>query len=132
MIEQDFIDRMSLYPEDDIAEIDLNGLTFKNFRETDIFHDALDRTITETGRTWYFLTCFTECIITPGAALQFSIRRAHSQNGLSRAAVRYGASDDVERALMSHSADPKAVKSSFANREEALLKIEELKVGAAA
>jgi len=123
MIEQDFIDRMSFLPEEEIVEIDLSGVTFRNFRETDIFHDALDHATTETGRSWYFLTCFTDCTITPGAALQFSIRRAHSQNGHSRAAVRYGSSDEVERALMCQGSDARAVKSSFNSREEALSKI---------
>jgi len=130
MIEQDFIDRMSFHHSENIVEIDLEGFTFKDFRDTDVFHDALDRVIAETGRTWYFLTNFVDCEISPAAALQFSVRRAHSQNDHSLAAVRYGASEEVELALASRGSDPKAVTRSFASREEALLKIEELKTKA--
>ena len=131
MNEQDFIDRITFHRDQDIVEIDVSDVSFKGVRETDLFHDVLDRVISETGRTWYFISSFVNCTISPGAALQFSIRRAHAHDGLSRGAVRYGASDEVNRAMMSLGSNPKAAVNSFASREEAFAKINEMKAIAA-
>jgi len=127
MTEQDFVDRISLLWEESIVDINLEGVDFTNAQETYLFHDALDRAVTETGRTWFFLTCFTGCTITPEAAEQFSMRRTHSHINFSRGAVRYGASDELDRAMTTLGSNAKAVKVSFNTREEALQKIEEIR-----
>ena len=127
MDEQDFADRFEFHDDMDILEIDLSGLTFTNSNEADMFHDLLDRRVLETGRTWYFLSCFERCAISPGAALQFSIRRDHAHDGSSRGAVRYGTSEEANSAMLSVKSDPKTVDNSFDSREEAIARINEMK-----
>ncbi len=129
MTEQDFIQRIALLWDENIVDIDLRGVHFINTQDTYLFHDALDRTVAETKKTWFFLTCFTDCTITPEAAHQFSMRRTNSHTGFSRGAVRYGASPELDLAMTSLGSNAKAVSESFATREEALQKIEEMRAG---
>ena len=124
-------DRISLVPDDDIVEISFEGLTFTNAHETNLIYDAVDRVVTDTGRTWYFLGCFVNCTIKPGAALQFGIRRRHA-HVLSRGAVRYGCSKEVDKALIGSQTDTEYAQRSFATREDALQCIEEMKATAKA
>jgi len=127
MTEHDFTDRISLNWEEGIVEIDLQAINFTNAEETFLFHDALDSAVAGTGQTWFFLTCFTDCTITPEAAHHFSMRRTHSQVGFSRGAVRYGASKELDSAMISLGSNFKAVKDSYSDREAALSKIAEMK-----
>ena len=126
MIEQDFLDRISFMPEEEIVEIDLEGLTFTTAHEANVLYDAINRAVTETGRTWYFLGCFADCRIFPGAALQFSIRRSHAHE-ICRGAVRYGCSEAVDNALLSLGSDTKAAQTSFATRDDAIEHINGMK-----
>ena len=130
MIEQDFGDRISFLAEEDIVDIDLRGVHFTTARETYLFHDVLDRKVAETGRAWFFLTCFTDCTITDDAAHQFSMRRTRSHTTHSRGAVRYGASAELDRAMVSLGSNPMALQDSLSTREQALQKIEEMKAKA--
>jgi len=127
MTEHDFTDRISLQWDKGIVDIDLQGVNFTNAEETYLFHDALDRAVAGTGQTWFFLTCFENCTITPEAAEQFSMRRNHSHVGFSRGAVRYGASQELDCAMVTQGSNPKAVNRSFSDREAALSKIEEMR-----
>jgi len=116
-----------------LLKSNFEGMTFTTARETNLFYDTLDQTVTGTGRTWYFLGRFIDCEIKPGAALQIGIRRNHA-HALSRGAVRYGCSEEVDNALMGIGtdvmADDKYAKRSFRAREEAIQCIEEMKAAA--
>lgn len=130
MTEQDFIDRISLIPEENIVDINMRDVHFESARETYLFHDVLDRIVAETGSTWFFLSCFEGCTVTDEAAHQFSMRRTLSHNTHSRGAVRYGASEALDEAMTSLGSNALADKQSFATREEALHRIEQLRKNA--
>lgn len=127
MVEQDFVERISLLQSENIVDIDLSGVNFTTASEASFFHDVLERLVAESGRSWFFLTCFTGCSISPDIAAQFSMRRFYSHGCYSLGAVRYGASDELERAMTILGSNFKAEKVSFTNREEALSKIDEIK-----
>ena len=129
MTEHYFLDRISLIPETEIVDINMRDVHFKSARESYLFHDVLDRIVTETGKTWYFLTCFEGCTIIADTAHQFSMRRTRTHTNHCRKAVRYGASAELDRAMTSLETSPNAVCESFSSREEALQKIVEMRSG---
>ena len=126
MTEEDFIERISFVPEKGIVDIDMHDVHFESTREAYLFHDVLDRLVAETGKAWFFLTCFEGCTITDEAARQFSMRRTRTHTGHSRGAVRYGASVELDQAMTSLESNSVALLNSFSSRGEALQKIEEM------
>lgn len=127
MTEQDFLDRISFIPETNIVDINMGDVHFESARETYLFHDVLDRLVIETGKTWFFLTCFEGCTISEEAAHQFSMRRSRTHTSYCRGAVRYGASAELDRAMTSLESNPVASRESFPTREDALQKIDEMR-----
>ena len=127
MTEQDFLGRISLMGRPNIVDIDMRDVHFQSARETYLFHDVLDRIVAETGKKWFFLTCFEGCTITENAAHQFSMRRSRTHTSHCRGAVRYGASRELDRAMTSLEWNRIALRESFSTREEALQKIEEMR-----
>ena len=127
MTEQDFLDRISFIAESNIVDINMRDVHFQSARETYFFHDVLDRLLTETGKTWFFITCFSGCTISEEAAHQFSMRRTRTHTRLCRGAVRYGASAELDRAMTSLESNSVATRESFATRDEAMQKIEEMR-----
>src|SRR5258705_12353579 len=65
MTERSMRDRVILHDDIGAMEADFSGMQFATDVEGDAFYDEADRRLEATGKRWYFLVVYTECVIAP-------------------------------------------------------------------
>ncbi|HMB77198.1 MAG TPA: hypothetical protein VKN76_12415, partial [Kiloniellaceae bacterium] len=60
-------ERVSFHYDLDVMEVDFSGVVFERSRDVDAFYDTIDQKLAETGRKWFFLVNYRDCVILPEA-----------------------------------------------------------------
>lgn len=121
-IESEFADRVRLFDDLQVVEVDFSDFVFSNSAMVNAFYDYLEQRIGATGHRWYILVNYRHCSIWPEAWVAFAHRGQNVNTDYSLGTVRYveTSEPDEDTNLL---ADPEL----FASRDEALARIDELR-----
>lgn len=85
----EFSDRIILDPDQNIFEIDFSGHQFTGAADVNAFYDAIEATIAQAGRKWYFLVNNTDVSVWPEAWVAFAHRGKKINVNFSLGTVRF-------------------------------------------
>src|SRR6266568_3941347 len=85
-------DRIIFHDAIETVEYDLSNVTFESAAQVDAFYDAADQQLAATGRRWYFLVIYTDCVIGPDAWDRYAARGKHTNITFGLGTMRVGAS----------------------------------------
>jgi len=126
---EDYRHLASFDDETGIAEFDFSNLVFNHSLDVNDCYDVLEEMLDETGRKWYFLINYEGCRIMPNAWVDYARRGKWINETFSLGSVRYAPGSETERDIRMR-AETGGFRPNIRNtREEALARIEELKLG---
>ncbi len=85
-------DRITLHDSIGAMEADFTGMTFTTEAEVEEFYDEVDRRMEATGKRWYFLVIYTDCVIVPEVWDRFAARGKITNIKYGLGTVRVGTS----------------------------------------
>jgi branched-chain amino acid transport system ATP-binding protein len=91
--------------------------------DVDTFYDEIDRQLGATGRRWYFLVNYVDCVIAPEAWDRFAARGKQTNITFSLGTVRVGASEELRKEIRERAKLQIFRSNLFATRDEALFAI---------
>jgi branched-chain amino acid transport system ATP-binding protein len=122
------------YPEritfhDAIAtmEVDFSGLTFADEAAVDAFYDHVERRLTETGRRWFFLVIYTDCVVAADAWRRFAERGKNTNIEHSLGSVRVNASAQTREAIRESAGKDSFRSNIYNSRDQALVALGEMR-----
>ena len=122
------------YPEritfhDAIAtmEVDFSGLTFADEVAVDAFYDYVGTRLTETGRRWFFLVIYTDCVVAPDVWRRFAERGKNTNIAHSLGSVRVDASAHTRDAIRESAGKESFRANIYNSRDQALLALGEMR-----
>lgn len=121
-IESEFADRVHVFDDLRVIEVDFSDFVFSNSTVVNAFYDYLEQRIEATGQHWYILVNYRHCSIWPEAWVAFAHRGQKVNSEFSLGTVRY-----VEVSEPGEDTNLLADPDLFASRDEALSRIEELR-----
>jgi branched-chain amino acid transport system ATP-binding protein len=119
--------RLSFHGALETFEVDFSGLTFSAAAEVDAFYDEIDRQLAASGRRWYFLVVYTDCIIAPEAWDSFAARGKSCNVNHSLGSVRVGASAQTRESIRQDAGRGSFRANMYDTREQAMQAIAELR-----
>ena len=99
MAQRSFAERIVFHDTVETMEVDFSGMTFSHNAEVEAFYDEVDRRVAATGRRWYFLVLYVDCVIAPGAWERFAARGKHANIEYGLGTVRVGAAAQTREAI---------------------------------
>jgi branched-chain amino acid transport system ATP-binding protein len=120
-------DRITFNDATDMLEVDFSNKTFSNAADADAFYDEADRRLAATGRRWYFLINYTDCVIAPEAWDRFAARGKQTNVAHGLGTVRVGASEQVREAIRQQAGREMFRANMFATRDQAMLALGEMR-----
>ncbi len=127
MVEQRRSERIILHDAIETVEVDFSDLTFAGASDVDAFYDEADRALAATGRRWYFLIVYQDCVIDAAAWDRFAERGQQTNVAHSLGTVRVGASEPTRRAIREHAGRAMFRANMFATRDQAMLALGEMR-----
>ncbi len=111
----------------EVMEADFSNLNFTRREEIDAFYDAVDRKIQATGRRWYFLVNYLNCLIAPEVWDHFAARGKHSNITYSLGTVRFGPTSGTRETILARSRREQFRSNIYEHRDQALLALGEMR-----
>jgi len=108
-------------------EVDFSGLTFATEAEVDAFYDDVGRRLTETGRRWFFLVIYTDCVVVSDVWRRFAERGKETNISHSLGSVRVDASAQTREAIRESAGKESFRSNIFNTRDQALLALGEMR-----
>ena len=108
-------------------EVDFSGITFSTAAEVDAFYDEIDRQLAASGRRWYFLVIYTECVITPVAWPRFAERGKSANINHGLGTVRVGATAQMRDSIRQDAGRAFFRANIHDTRDQAILALGELR-----
>jgi branched-chain amino acid transport system ATP-binding protein len=127
MAELTLQDRVIMHEEIGAMEADFSDMTLATPAEVDAFYDEADRRLAATGKRWYFLINYTNCVITPEAWDRFAERGKHTNITYSLGTVRIGASRATRETIQQRAQREMFRSNIYDNRDQALLALGEMR-----
>src|SRR5439155_18269394 len=127
MDEPTFAARIVFHDAIETVEIDLSHLTFETPAQVDVFYDVADRMLDATGRRWYFLVEYSDCVITAEAWDRYAARGKQTNIAHSLGTVRVGASAQTREAIRERAGREMFRANMFATRDQAMLALGEMR-----
>ena len=127
MGERSFGERLKFHETIETMEVDFSGMTFETDADVDPVYDEIDRRAGATGRRWYFLVNYTDCVITPGAWDRFAARGKHANVAYGLGTVRVGASAQTREAIREDAGRAMFRANIFETRDQALFALGEMR-----
>ena len=125
MAEKTFKDRIAFHQSLETLEVDFSNVTFSSVDEVDAFYDEVDQQLAKTGRRWYFLIIYLDCVIEPQVWERFAERGKNTNVKYSLGTVRVGASEETREEIRGRAKEDRFRSNIFGSREEALFAIAE-------
>ena len=119
--------RLVFHEAMETMEVNFAGMTFASPAQVDAVYDEIDRRATATGRRWYFLVIYTDCVITPEAWPQFGARGKNANVTYGLGTVRVGASSATREAIRQDASRAMFRANIFENREQAVFALGEMR-----
>jgi len=120
-------ERITFHDTMEMLEVDFSNKTFSNAADADAFYDEADRQLAATGRRWYFLINYTDCVIAPEAWERFAARGKQTNVAHGLGTVRVGASEQTREAIRQHAGREMFRANMFATRDQAMLALGEMR-----
>jgi branched-chain amino acid transport system ATP-binding protein len=127
MTERRLSERIILHDAIETVEVDFSDLTFAGGSDVDAFYDEADRALAATGRRWYFLIVYQDCVIDAAAWDRFAERGQQTNVAHSLGTVRVGASESTRKAIREHAGRAMFRANMFATRDQAMLALGEMR-----
>ena len=120
-------DRIIFHDVMETLEVDFSNKTFGNAADVDAFYDEADRLLAATGRRWYFLINYTDCVIAPEAWDRYAARGKQTNIAHGLGTVRVGASEQTREAIRQQAGREMFRANMFATRDQAMLALGEMR-----
>ena len=120
-------ERLSFNDALETFEVDFSGVNFSSAAEVDAFYDEIDRRLAASGRRWYFLVIYTDCVILPAAWERFSARGKSCNVNHGLGSVRVGASAETRDAIRLDAGRESFRANMYDTRDQAMQAIAELR-----
>ncbi len=127
MAERRLSERIILHDAIETVEVDFSDLTFAGASDVDAFYDEADGALAATGRRWYFLIVYQDCVIDAAAWDRFAERGQQTNVAHSLGTVRVGASEPTRKAIREHAGRAMFRANMFATRDQAMLALGEMR-----
>ena len=121
-------DRLKFHDLLDVMDVDFSHFTFDNSADVNAVYDFIEGRVAETGRKWYFLVNYEDCRIDSDAWFQFSLRGKNLNIAWSLGSVRYSPPKSTEAEIRKRSEQEKFDSNLFDSRDEALLRIAQMRL----
>ncbi len=120
-----YADRISFHPQLEVLEVSLAGARFTGPDHVNAFYDELDGQLAKSGRRWYFLVNYGDCVIASEAWGQYAARGKHTNITYSLGTVRVGAKGETRETIRERSRREFFRANLFESRDDALFAIAE-------
>ena len=120
-------DRITFHDVMETLEVDFSNKTFGNAADVDAFYDEADRLLAATGRRWYFLINYADCVIAPEAWDRYATRGKQTNIAHGLGTVRVGASEQTREAIRQQAGREMFRANMFATRDQAMLALGEMR-----
>ena len=120
-------DRIIFHDAMETLEVDFSNKTFGNAADVDAFYDEADRLLAATGRRWYFLINYADCVIAPEAWDRYATRGKQTNIAHGLGTVRVGASEQTREAIRQQAGREMFRANMYATRDQAMLALGEMR-----
>jgi len=120
-------ERLSFHDGMETFEADFTGFTFSDAATVDAFYDEIERRLAASGRRWYFLVIYTDCVILPAAWNRFAERGKNCNINYSLGTVRVGATAQTREAIREDAGRSFFRANIHDTRDQAMLALAELR-----
>ena len=120
-------DRIRFHDDLEILEVDFSHLSFTSPEQIDAFYHEVDRQLAATGRRWYFLVHYVDCVIAPQVWDHFAACGKQANITYSLGSVRVGASTATHEAIRERARREQFRSNLFATRDEGLVALAEMR-----
>jgi len=127
MTERTMADRVILHEDIGTMEADFSGLTFATEADVDAFYDEADRRLAATGKRWYFLVIYTDCVIKPEVWDRFAARGKHTNVNFGLGTARVGTSATARETIRERARSEAFRANIYDSRDAALLALGEMR-----
>ncbi len=127
MSDEDIARRITFHDDIETMEVDFTHLTFSDSTTVDAFYDEIDRQVAKSGRHWYFLVNYIDCVITPEAWPRFAARGKNSNVSYGLGTVRVGASSATRDAIRSDAGRAMFRANIHDTRDQAMIALGEMR-----
>ena len=127
MAERALAERVAFDEGIEAMEVDFAGMTFSTAADVDAFYDEADRRLEATGRRWYFLINYTDCVIESVAWDRFSVRGKATNIRYGLGTVRVGAGSAIREAIRERAGREMFRANMFQTRDQAIVALGEMR-----
>ncbi len=120
-------ERISFHDAIATMEVDFASLTFADAAQVDTMYDEIESRLTETGRRWFFLVIYTDCVIAPEAWDRFAERGKNANISHGLGSVRVGASAQTRDAIRQSAGQESFRSNIYDTRDQALRALGEMR-----
>jgi branched-chain amino acid transport system ATP-binding protein len=108
-------------------EVDFSSMTFADAAQVDAIYDEIERRLAETGRRWFFLVIYTDCVVSGAAWPRFAERGKNANINHSQGSVRVGATAQTRDAIRESAGKESFRSNIYDTRDQALLALGEMR-----
>jgi branched-chain amino acid transport system ATP-binding protein len=108
-------------------EADFSTMTFADAAQVDAIYDEIERRLAETGRRWFFLVIYTDCVVAVEAWTRFAERGKNANINHSLGSVRVGATAQTRDAIRESAGKESFRSNIYDTRDQALLALGEMR-----
>jgi branched-chain amino acid transport system ATP-binding protein len=127
MTERAMAQRVVLHDDIGTMEADFSGMTFDTEAQVDAFYDEADRRLAASGKRWYFLVVYTDCVIRPEVWDRFAARGKHTNITYGLGTARVGTSAAARETIRERAKRDFFRANIYDTREAALQAIGEMR-----
>ena len=120
--------RVVFHDELEVMEVDFSDIKFSNSGDVNTVYDSIEKLIENKGRKWYFMINYGNTQIFPEAWFQFSLRGKNINIASSLGSVRFDPREPTRLEILKRAKDESFNPNLVSTREEALERIEEMKI----
>src|ERR1035437_4097152 len=108
-------------------EVDFTHLTLSDAALVDAVYDDLDRQLAASGKRWFFLVNYTDCVIAPEAWERFAERGKFTNVTYGLGTVRVGARSQTRDAIRADAGRAMFRANLYDTRDQAMLALGEMR-----
>ena len=127
MAARSFGERIVFHDAVETMEVDFSDMTFADNADVDAFYDEIDRRVVATGRRWYFLVLYANCVIADNAWEQFAARGKHANIEYGLGTVRVGAAAQTRQAIRDDAGRAMFRANIYETRDEAMFALGQMR-----
>jgi branched-chain amino acid transport system ATP-binding protein len=127
MTERSLQSRIILHDDIGAMEADFSGMRLATEAEVDAFYDEADRRLAATGKRWYFLVIYTDCVIEPQVWDRFAARGKNTNIRYGLGTARVGTSATNRETIRQRAQRDFFRANIYDSRDQAILALGEMK-----